>query len=124
MHNATNKAHLLFFFFTTVIAISIFLLLLLVLLFALLLRVSLSLLVLRNDIGAQFVCHVHHFLRTTGSTFVKDYTGFDFVFRLRQAAVGTKYEAFDILVNQLLQDTVGVVTIDNGPIGFGIVGRL
>lgn len=118
------EPHLLLLVLVTIITIPIFLLLFLVLLFTLLLRLGLCLLILRNDVGAQLMRHIDHLLRTTRGTFVKDNTGFDFVLRLWQAAVGTKDKAFDVFVHQLLQDNIGVMTIHNGPIGFGIVGSL
>ena len=66
--------------------------------------------------SSMLVCSM---LANGGSTILHN-----FVICLGKAAVGTEDEQFDVLVHHILQYLVGMMTIDNGPVGFGIIGGL
>mmetsp|Transcript_9366 Transcript_9366/g.21792 ORF Transcript_9366/g.21792 Transcript_9366/m.21792 type:complete len:300 (-) Transcript_9366:223-1122(-) len=105
------------------VTVVLFLVLLLVLL-ALLLGVGFSFLVLSKDVGAEFVAHIDHFFGSTSGTLLINTSRLNFVFSLGKTAVGTEHERLDVLVHQVLQDLVGVVTIHNCTVRLGVVRRL
>mmetsp|Transcript_3808 Transcript_3808/g.6918 ORF Transcript_3808/g.6918 Transcript_3808/m.6918 type:complete len:312 (+) Transcript_3808:381-1316(+) len=115
---------LLLFLILTAIAVFLHLLLVLVLLLTSLLGIGFCLLVLSKNVRAELMGHIHHIFVTTGSTLVPNNSRFDFVLRLRQTALGAKHESLNVLVHQILQRLVGMMTIYNRLVRLGIVTGL
>lgn len=94
---------------------------LLVLLAVLVLSLALVFFGFGEDVIAQLVAHVDHFLGTTRRATVVNYSTLDLVIGFGETAIGTQDEFFNISMDQILQDSIGVCTIDNGTVGIGSV---
>ena len=84
----------------------------------------LCLFILGQNVGAKLVVHIDHFLAAARHALVIDTAGLDLVVGLRKAAVRTKDEDVDVTLDGGLEDGIGVSTVDDGPVGGGVVGGL
>ena len=59
--------------------------------------------------------HIHHLLRPASHALMIHPPALDLILRLRQSAIGTQYERFNVFMHQGLQRRVGVRSVDHGP---------
>mmetsp|Transcript_24421 Transcript_24421/g.41663 ORF Transcript_24421/g.41663 Transcript_24421/m.41663 type:complete len:349 (+) Transcript_24421:386-1432(+) len=115
----------LLFLFLLFVAVTLILLFVLLLIFLLiLLGILLRLLILCQDVVSKLVTHIHHLLGTTRRTLVRNHPTLDLVVRFRQATIRADHKCFNVFVNRLLQDCIGMMSIDHCPIGFITVRSL
>ena len=114
----------LFRFFVLVTAVLVFLLILGFFVLFSALAILLGLFVFGEDKVAEFVTHVDHFFGAARHALVIDGVVLDLVLGLGQTAVGAKDKLVNVSLDQVLERGIRMSSIDNGPVGVGIVARL